>query len=179
MARTCLDATAHWARTDLIDTVRATPETEPTRSMPAMGDHPTATVCSHRDGALPSREDGARRYRADFASPEWPVGEWLLCAEPIVRRARRAPAAANRGAERARQSLSLSRRSMVPDCAAQRAPSTGELPEGDRRGTPREDPRFATTPARRAYARALTAILDGIFVRRDLANGDPFSRRPA
>ena len=32
-----------------------------------------------------------------------------------------------------------------------------------------EDPRFAITPARRANARALTAILDGIFVRRDLA----------
>jgi formyl-CoA transferase len=36
-----------------------------------------------------------------------------------------------------------------------------------------EDPRFATTPARRANARALTAILDGIFVRRDLAEWRP------
>jgi formyl-CoA transferase len=36
-----------------------------------------------------------------------------------------------------------------------------------------EDPRFATTPARRANAKALTEILDGIFVRRDLSEWRP------
>jgi formyl-CoA transferase len=36
-----------------------------------------------------------------------------------------------------------------------------------------EDARFATTPARRANAKALTAILDGIFVRRDLGEWRP------
>src|SRR5258708_22727412 len=36
-----------------------------------------------------------------------------------------------------------------------------------------QDPRFATTPARRANAKALTAILDEIFVRRDLSEGRP------
>ena len=40
-ARTGFDATAYWARTGLMDMVRATPETEPVRSMPGMGDHPT------------------------------------------------------------------------------------------------------------------------------------------
>jgi len=36
-----------------------------------------------------------------------------------------------------------------------------------------DDPRFATTPTRRANAKALTAILDEIFVRRDLAEWRP------
>ena len=42
-ARTGYDATAYWARTGLMDMVRATEDTEPTRSAPGMGDHPTAT----------------------------------------------------------------------------------------------------------------------------------------
>jgi len=36
-----------------------------------------------------------------------------------------------------------------------------------------EDPRFATTPHRRANAKALTAILDEIFLRRDLSEWRP------
>ena len=99
--------------------------------------HRDGPLCGHRDGALPPREDRAGRRRADLAAAERPVGEWLLRAEPAVRRARRAPAAAHPGAQRARQSLSLPRRPLVPDGAAQRAPSAGELPEGDRRGAPR------------------------------------------
>lgn len=40
--RTGYDATAWWARSGLMDTVRATPATEPAISVPGMGDHPTA-----------------------------------------------------------------------------------------------------------------------------------------
>ncbi len=42
-AKTGFDATAYWARTGLMDMVRATEDTEPTRSAPGMGDHPSAT----------------------------------------------------------------------------------------------------------------------------------------
>jgi len=42
--RTGYDATAWWARSGLMDTVRATPATEPALSVPGMGDHPTATA---------------------------------------------------------------------------------------------------------------------------------------
>ena len=42
-AKTGFDSTAYWARTGLMDMVRATPETEPARSAPGMGDHPSAT----------------------------------------------------------------------------------------------------------------------------------------
>ncbi|MSO91443.1 MAG: CoA transferase [Acetobacteraceae bacterium] len=42
-AKTGFDSTAYWARTGLMDMVRATSETPPARSMPGMGDHPSAT----------------------------------------------------------------------------------------------------------------------------------------
>jgi len=40
--RTGFDATAWWARSGLMNMVRASPVTEPAISMPGMGDHPTA-----------------------------------------------------------------------------------------------------------------------------------------
>ena len=40
--RTAFDATAWWARSGLMDMVRATGTTEPAMSTPGMGDHPTA-----------------------------------------------------------------------------------------------------------------------------------------
>ncbi|HEX4181417.1 MAG TPA: CoA transferase [Caulobacteraceae bacterium] len=40
--RTAYDTTAWWARSGLMDMVRATTATEPALSMPGMGDHPTA-----------------------------------------------------------------------------------------------------------------------------------------
>ena len=61
------DATAYWARTGLMDMVRASTETEPVRSMPGMGDHPTATALyAAIVTALYRREKtGKRRRGAD------------------------------------------------------------------------------------------------------------------
>ncbi len=42
--RTGYDATAWWARSGLMDHVRASPDTPPGFSVPGMGDHPTATA---------------------------------------------------------------------------------------------------------------------------------------
>jgi len=42
-AKTGFDSTAYWARTGLMDQVRAEASTPPSRSMPGMGDHPSAT----------------------------------------------------------------------------------------------------------------------------------------
>ena len=39
---TGFDSTALWARSSLMDMVRAAPDAEPVRSLPGMGDHPTA-----------------------------------------------------------------------------------------------------------------------------------------
>ncbi len=41
-ARTGFDSTALWARTGLMDMVRPAPDSPPARSLPGMGDHPTA-----------------------------------------------------------------------------------------------------------------------------------------
>ena len=134
-ARTGFDATAYWARTGLMDMVRATPETEPVRSMPGMGDHPTATALyAAIVTALYRREKTGRGGVAQTSLLQnglWANGCYR--AEPPVRRARPAPAAAQRDAERAGQPLSLPRRPLVPDGAAQRGAPARELPEGDRR----------------------------------------------
>ena len=42
--RTGFEPTAYWARTGLMDMVRATQDTEPARSVPGMGDHPSGTA---------------------------------------------------------------------------------------------------------------------------------------
>jgi crotonobetainyl-CoA:carnitine CoA-transferase CaiB-like acyl-CoA transferase len=42
-AKTGFDSTAYWARTGLMDVVRADTDTPPSRSAPGMGDHPSAT----------------------------------------------------------------------------------------------------------------------------------------
>ena len=42
--RTGFDSTVYWARTGLMDMVRATVDTDPARSVPGMGDHPSATA---------------------------------------------------------------------------------------------------------------------------------------
>src|SRR5215510_4989687 len=91
-AKTGFDSTAYWARTGLMDIVRATEETEPARSAPGMGDHPSATGL----------------YAA------------------IVTALGRADLA--------------------------------------------DDPRFATSAARKQHASALVQILDAIFAQRDLAD---------
>ena len=121
-ARTGFDATAYWARTGLMDMVRATPETEPVRSMPGMGDHPTATALyAAIVTALYRREKTGRGGVAQTSLLQnglWANGCYVqnrLFGEHV-----RAPAAAQRHAERARQPLSLPRRPLVPDGAAQR-----------------------------------------------------------
>ncbi len=43
-ARTGFDSTAWWARTGLMDLVKPSPDSAPARSMPGMGDHPTAVA---------------------------------------------------------------------------------------------------------------------------------------
>ncbi len=43
-SKTGFDSTAYWARTGLMDMVRADADTTPQRSMPGMGDHPSGTA---------------------------------------------------------------------------------------------------------------------------------------
>ena len=98
--RTGYDSTAYWARTGLMDMVRATLDTEPARSVPGMGDHPSATALyAAIVTALYRREKPAKAGRAVLPAPERLVGECLLRAEHgyaanrfrIAHRARKRP----------------------------------------------------------------------------------------
>ena len=96
------DATAWWARSGLMHLVRAGEETSPARSLPGMGDHPSAMGDLWRDRhrALSARAHRQGRLCRLVATGERAVGQWLLGAGGIVRRKGRAAAAA-----RARRSM--------------------------------------------------------------------------
>ena len=169
--RTGFDATALWARTGLMDLVRAAPDAPPPRSLPGMGDHPTGvSLFAAIMTALYERE---RTGRGTMVSTSLMAnGLWwnaiqvqaALCGarvEPRPPREEAASAVANlyRCADgrwfllnvvaEDRDWAGLVRAIGEPDLLA--------------------DPRFATTPARRANARVLVSILDKVFAARPWA----------
>jgi formyl-CoA transferase len=169
-ARTGFDATAYWARTGLMDMVRASPETEPARSMPGMGDHPTATALyAAIVSALYRREKTGRGGVARTSLLQnglWANGCFVqnrLFGEQVAHRPPRAEtpnALANhyrcRDGRWFLMALHNEARQLASFLAAIGAEHLAH------------DARFATLPARRANAHALTAILDDIFAQRDL-----------
>ncbi len=169
--RTGFDATAYWARSGLMDMVRATTETEPVRSMPGMGDHPTATALyAAIVTALYRREKSGRGGVAQSSLLQnglWANGCYVqnrLFGEHVAHRPPRTEtpsALANH--YRCRDGRWFL---MALHNEARQLPSLLKAIEAEHLA---QDPRFATQPARRANARALSAILDGIFARRDLA----------
>jgi crotonobetainyl-CoA:carnitine CoA-transferase CaiB-like acyl-CoA transferase len=174
-ARTGFDATAYWARTGLMDMVRATAEMEPSRSMPGMGDHPTATALyAAIVTALYRRERTGRGGVAQTSLLQnglWANGCFVqnrLFGEHVAHRPPRteAPSAlANHYRCRDGRWFLMALHNEPRQLASfLKAIDAEHLAE---------DPRFATTPARRANAKALTAILDEIFAQRDLGEWRP------
>ena len=169
--RTGFDATAYWARSGLMDMVRATTETEPVRSMPGMGDHPTATALyAAIVTALYRREKTGRGGVAQSSLLQnglWANGCYVqnrLFGEHVAHRPPRTEtpsALANHYRCRDGRWFLMALHN--------EARQLGSLLKAIEAEHLAEDPRFATQPARRANARALSAILDGIFARRDLA----------
>ena len=174
-ARTGFDATAYWARTGLMDMVRASAETEPVRSMPGMGDHPTATALyAAIVTALYRRErtgQGGVAQTSLLQNGLWANGCYVqnrLFGEHVGHRPPRieTPSAlANH--YRCRDGRWFL---MALHNEARQLASFLKAIEAEHLA---EDPRFATTLSRRANARALSAILDDIFARRDLADWRP------
>lgn len=169
--RTGYDATALWARTGLMDLVRASADAPPARALPGMGDHPTGiTLFAAIMAALYQRE---RTGRGTMVSTSLMAnGLWwnaiqvqaALCGarvEPRPRREDAVSALANlyRCADGRWFLLNVlaEDRDWAPFLAAIERPDL------------RDDPRFATTPARRANARALVPILDAVFATRPWA----------
>ena len=169
--RTGFDATALWARTGLMDLVRAAPDAAPPRSLPGMGEHPTGvSLFGAIMTALYQREKtgrGSMVATSLMANGLWwnaiQVQAALSGARVEPRPSREEPATALANLYR---------------CGDGRWFLLNVL--NDERDWPillraieqpklASDARFATTPARRANARALVGVLDAVFATRTWA----------
>jgi crotonobetainyl-CoA:carnitine CoA-transferase CaiB-like acyl-CoA transferase len=168
--RTGFDSTAYWARTGLMDMVRATVDTEPARSVPGMGDHPSATALyAAIVTALYRREKTGRGGIAQSSLLQ--NGLWAnacfiqtrLGGETVPHRPPRAeapnPLANHYRCRDGRwfiMALFNEQRQLRAFLAAIGCQHLAD------------DPRFATSAARRQNAGALVEILDQVFAERNL-----------
>ena len=169
------DSIALWARTGLMDLVRASPDVPPARSLPGMGDHPTGTsLFAAIMAGLYHRERTGRGTMVAtslLANGLWmnaiPVQGILCGARTEVRPPREEAISALANLYRCRDG----RWFMLTITGDERHW------ESFARGIGREDlvadPRFAATDDRRTNARALTAILDAWFATKDWAAWSP------
>ena len=166
------DSNAWWARSGMMDLVRPDSAGPPARSLPGMGDHPSAlALFGAIVAALYRRErtgKGAHVGTSLMANGVWSNGLMVqakLCGATIPKRPPREQtfnAMTNHYRCRDGRWLMLS------------------LLKEDRewpvllkclgREDLAADPRFATTPDRHARARELSAIFDGVFAGKDLAD---------
>jgi crotonobetainyl-CoA:carnitine CoA-transferase CaiB-like acyl-CoA transferase len=169
--RTGFDATALWARTGLMDLVRPSPDSPPARSLPGMGDHPTGVSLFAAIMTALYRRD--RTGRGTMVSTSLLAnGLWwnatqiqaALCGARVeVRPPREEPATALANLYRCADNRWFLLNVLNDDRDWPQLLKALERPDlGD-------DPRFATTPARRANARALVPIFDAIFAKRPWA----------
>jgi formyl-CoA transferase len=170
-AKTGFDSTAYWARSGLMDVVRADEDTVPARSAPGMGDHPSATgLYAAIVTALYRREKTGRGGLVSsslLANGLWANGCFVqtrLFGEPVPHRPPR-EVAPNALANHYRcrdgrwfiMALFNEERQLRPLLSA-----IGREELAD-------DPRFATKQARQHNASALVAELDAVFATRDMA----------
>ena len=169
--KTGFDSTAYWARTGLMDAVRADQDTAPARSAPGMGDHPSATgLYAAIVTALYRRERtgmGGLVSSSLVANGLWANGCFVqtrLFGEAVPHRPPR---------EQAPNALANHYR-----CRDGRWFIMALFNED--RDLPRflgaigreelaNDPRFATRKARQQNATALVNELDAVFAERDMA----------
>src|SRR2546422_1491289 len=166
--RTGFDATALWARTGLMDLVKPSPDSPPARSLPGMGDHPTGvTLFAAIMTALYRRGQTGRGTMVStslLANGLWwnaiQVQAALCGARVEPRPSREEPATALANLYRCRDG----RWFLLNVLNDERDWPT--LLRAIERSDLASDPRFATTPARRANARALVGVLDAVFATR-------------
>lgn len=169
-ARTGFDATAYWARTGLMDMVRTGSEAEPVRSMPGMGDHPTATALyAAIVTALYRRERTGRGGVAQTSLLQnglWANGCYVqnrLFGEHVAHRPlRKETPSALANHYRCRDGRWFL---MALHNEARQLAGFLKAIEAEHLAA---DPRFETQVARRANAKVLTEILEAIFAKRDL-----------
>ncbi|WP_158923945.1 CaiB/BaiF CoA-transferase family protein [Acidisphaera sp. S103] len=170
-AKTGFDSTAYWARTGLMDMVRSDAATVPSRSMPGMGDFPSATgVYSAIVTALYRREKtglGGVVRSSLLQNGLWANGcavQTRLFGEDIQLRPHRddAPNAL------ANHYRSRDGRWFIMALFNEQRQLRGFLGAIGREELT-DDPRFATPDARKRHARDLVLVLDKVFATRDLA----------
>ena len=170
-AKTGFDSTAYWARTGLMDMVRSSADTVPSRSMPGMGDFPSATgVYAAIVTALYRREktgQGGVVRSSLLQNGLWANGcavQTRLFGENVALRPHRddAPNAL------ANHYRSRDGRWFIMALFNEQRQLRSFLGAIGREELT-DDPRFATTDARKQHARELVIILDEVFSRRDLA----------
>ena len=170
-AKTGFDSTAYWARTGLMDQVRAEATTPPARSMPGMGDHPSATgLYAAIVTALYRREktgEGGVVQSSLLQNGLWANGcavQTRLFGEHIAHR----PVREDAPNALANHYQTSDGRWFIMALFNEQRQLPGFLSAIGREDLIR-DPRFATGDARKANARDLLQILDAEFARRDLA----------
>jgi formyl-CoA transferase len=168
-SRPGFDSTALWARTGLMDLVRPSPEAPPSRSLPGMGDHPTGmSLFGAIMAALYQRERtgrGAMVSTSLMANGLWwnaIAVQGILCgARTLVRPPREQSVSALANLYRCRDG----RWFMVTITADERR--WPDLAAAIERPELASDPRFESLEGRRVNARALIAILDEVFGKKD------------
>ncbi|WP_428489425.1 CaiB/BaiF CoA transferase family protein [Rhodopila sp.] len=170
-AKTGFDSTAYWARTGLMDMVRADEATVPSRSMPGMGDHPSATgLYAAIVSALYRREKtglGGVVRSSLLQNGLWANGcavQTRLFGEDVALRPHRddAPNAL------ANHYRSRDGRWFIMALFNEQRQLRSFLGAIGREELT-DEPRFATPASRKQHARELVIVLDEIFSRRDLA----------
>ncbi|HEX2940312.1 MAG TPA: CoA transferase, partial [Rhodopila sp.] len=170
-AKTGFDSTAYWARTGLMDMVRADAGTVPSRSMPGMGDFPSAMgMYAAIITALYRREktgQGGVVRSSLLQNGLWANGcaiQTRLFGEDVQLRPHRddAPnALANHYRARDGRWFIMA----LFNEQRQLRSFLGAIGREDLA----DDPRFATQEARKQNARALVQVLDAEFAKKDLA----------
>jgi crotonobetainyl-CoA:carnitine CoA-transferase CaiB-like acyl-CoA transferase len=169
-AKTGFDSTAYWARTGLMDQVRAESSTAPARSMPGMGDHPSATgLYAAIVTALYRREKtgkGGVVRSSLLQNGLWANGcavQTRLFGEHVTHRPTReeAPNAL------ANHYRTRDGRWFIMALFNEQRQLRGFLAAIGREDLT-DDPRFATNDSRKQYAGDLVGILDDEFAKRDL-----------
>jgi len=169
-AKTGFDSTAYWARTGLMDQVRAEADTPPSRSMPGMGDHPSGTgLYAAIVTALYRRERtglGGVVKSSLLQNGLWANGcavQTRLFGEHVGHRPTReeAPNAL------ANHYQTRDGRWFIMALFNEQRQLSGFLSAIGREDLV-NDPRFATPDARKQYAAELVQVLDAEFAKRDL-----------
>src|SRR5436309_1968663 len=162
------DATAWWARSGLMHLVRAGEEVAPARSLPGMGDHPSAMgTYGAIVTALYQRErTGKGNYVSSslLANGLWANGcsvQAALCGDRVVPQPPREQAL---NALRVHYQCRDGRWLLLSIAADEWRWDKFKACLDD---AARADPRFATSASREAHARELIVILDGIFATKD------------